>query len=605
MYIRRTKTRQTASGESYYTHRLVRSERIGTKVRQRTLLNLGRHFDVEQAHWPAFCAYLDELLKGQTALLPPDLPSDAEQQAQHIVARLLAREAPLSTTESAPLERDYQSIDVDSMALVRPRSVGVEQLGLWAMEQTGVIQHLEALGWTGSQRAVGIGLIIGRMAAPGSELATHRWLSETSALGELLGVDYESKHLMQLYRCSDRLMKHRDSIESHLFNRVAELFGLSCTVTLYDLTNTYFEGQAAINPKAKRGRSKEKRSDCPLLTLGLILDGSGFVRRSEVFSGNVSEGTTLETMLRGLQAPSGALVVMDRGIATEANLIWLRENGYRYLVVSRERDRQFDSQQAITIKTAGDETIRLHKQLSEDGKEARLYCLSEQRAKKEAGISKRFSERFETALNKMSEGLGRARTTKRIDKLWERIGRLKEKSHGIGQHYQVEIIADDSGEMATEIRWQRQPVEGSQLTDPGVYCLRSNVTDWDEERMWRSYMMLTDLEAVFRSLKSELGLRPIYHHKQIRSDGHLFITVLAYQLVQFIRRRLGHGGRHDSWKRIRQIMNNQRRVTATFRRKDGRTLHIRKATRAESEQQEIYNSLGIDPAPGGVSKTII
>ncbi len=139
------------------------------------------------------------------------------------------------------------------------------------------------------------------------------------------------------------------------------------------------------------------------------------------------------------------------------------------------------------------------------------------------------------------------------------------------------------------------------ITDPGVYCLRSNVLDWDEEKMWRTYMMLTDLEAVFRSLKSELGLRPIYHHKQERS----FITVLAYQMVQLIRHRLREEGRNDSWKRIREIMNNQHRITATFRRQDGRTLHIRKATRAEPEQKAIYNRLGIDPAPGGVSKMII
>jgi transposase len=605
MYIRRTKTRHTTSGESYYSHRLVRSDRIGAKVRQRTLLNLGRHFEIDQVHWPAFCAYLEELLKGQETLIPPELPVDAEQEVQRILARLIAREAPPSPAESAAPDRDYQSVDVDSMSLVRPRSVGVEQLGLWAMERTGMIQHLESLGWTDSQRAVAMGLIIGRMAAPGSELATYRWLSETSALGELLEVDYASKSLMQLYRCSDRLMQHREQIEGHLFNRVAELFGLSCTVTLYDLTNTYFEGTAATNPKAQRGRSKEKRSDCPLLTLGLVLDGSGFVRRSEVFPGNVSEGTTLESMLQGLEAPGGALVVMDRGIASEANLAWLRDNGYRYLVVSRSRDRQFDRQQAITIRSAGDEIIQLHKQLSEDGQEARLYCLSERRAKKEAGISQRFSERFETALKQMSAGLSRPRTTKRVDKLWERIGRLKEKSHGIGQHYQIDIIADASGGQAQEIRWQRKPVKGSQLTDPGVYCLRSNVTDWDEETMWRTYMMLTDLEAVFRSLKSELGLRPIYHHKKIRAEGHLFITVLAYQLVQFIRRQLSGSGRQDSWKRIRQIMNNQQRITATFRRQDGRTLHIRKATRAESEQKSIYDSLGIDPSPGGVSKMIV
>ena len=605
MYIRRTKTRQTSNGESYYSYRLVRSEREGAKVRQRTLLNLGHHFSVEQIHWPAFCAYLEQLLKGQEALLPPELPEDAEQEAQRLVARLLAREAPLVSPEPDAPAGDYQSVDVDSMALVRPRSVGVEQLGLWAMEQTGLIDFLAGLGWNGPQRAAAIGSIIGRMAAPGSELATYRWLGETSALGELLEVDYEAMSLMQLYRCSDRLMQHRDQIEGHLFNQISELFGLSCTVTLYDLTNTYFEGQADRNPKAKRGRSKEKRSDCPLLTLGLVLDGSGFVRRSEVFAGNVSEGTTLATMLQGLGAPDGALVVMDRGVATAANLTWLGENGYRYLVVSRGRDRHFAVEQAISIQTRGEETIQLHKQVSDDGKEVRLYCHSTRRAKKEEGISKRFTARFEAALDKISEGLSKPRTTKNIDKLWERIGRLKEKSHGIGQHYQIELIPDESGKNAKELRWQHIPVKGSQLTDPGVYCLRSNVTDWDEETMWRTYMTLTDLEAVFRSLKSELGLRPIYHHKEERSDGHLFITVLAYQMVQFIRQRLEGDGNNYSWKRIREIMNNQHRITATFRRQDGRTLHVRKATRAEPAQKAIYERLHIDPAPGGVSKMTI
>lgn len=605
MYIRRTKTRHTASGETYYSHRLVRSERVGNKVRQRTLLNLGHHFPVEQTHWPAFCAYLDELLKGQETLLPAELPADVEQEVQRVLARLIAREGNSSIESTGSSTADYQTLDVDSMTLVRPRSVGVEQLGLWALEQTGLVELLAGLGWNGPQRAAAMGLIIGRMAAPGSELATYRWLSESSGLGELLEVDYESMSLMQLYRCSDRLMKHRDQIESHLFNQIADLFGLSCTVTLYDLTNTYFEGEAVGNPKARRGRSKEKRSDCPLLTMGLILDGSGFVRRSEVFAGNVSEGATLASMLQRLDAPKGALVVMDRGVATESNLIWLRENGYRYLVVSRGRARHFDARQAMIIRNAGDETIQLHKEVADDGKEARLYCLSERRARKERGIAKRFTERFEKALNKMADGLSKPRTTKRIDKLWERIGRLKEKSHGIGQHYQIEIIPDDSGEKAKEIRWQQKPIEGGQLTDPGVYCLRSNVTDWDEETMWRTYMMLTDLEAVFRSLKSELGLRPIYHHKEERSDGHLFITVLAYQLVQLIRHRLKDSGCHDSWKRVREIMNNQHRITAIFHRKDGRTLHVRKATRAEPGQKAIYRGLGIDPAPGGISKMIV
>jgi hypothetical protein len=607
MYIRRTQTRNTATGERYFTHRLVRSERVGGKVRQVTLLNLGRHFAVAQADWPTLCARLEEILSGQTVLLDGYVAPLIEREAQRLAALLLARQgaAPAGATSGAIAPLEVHSLVVDSLKLSRPRTVGVEAVGLWAMAQLEFVDLLETLGLTGPQRAAVLGVILGRMAAPGSELATQRWLCQRSGLGELLDVDFEAMSLMQLYRAADVLMRHREAIEGALFARVSGLFGLDCAVTLYDLTNTYFEGEAARHPKARRGHSKEQRSDCPLLTLGLVLDGSGFVRRSEVFDGNVVEGTTLAGMLARLRAPSGALVVMDRGIASEENLSWLREQGYRYLVVSRERQRQFDPSQASDLQTAGGERVSVQRVEDAAGQEVRLYCYSERRARKEAGISQRFAERFEAALQALADGLSRPRTTKRIDKLWERIGRLKEKSHGAGQHYHIEIIPDASGEQAQAIRWQRQPIDGSMTTHPGVYCLRSNELTWDAEQLWRTYMMLTDLEAVFRCFKSELGLRPIFHHKEERSEGHLFITVLAYQFVQLIRRHLYAQGINDSWAMLRETLAGQVRVTATFRRPDGRALHVRKATEAETGQTAIYQALGVDPSPGGVSKLLV
>ena len=310
---------------------------------------------------------------------------------------------------------------------------------------------------------------------------------------------------MRLYRASDALMAHRGAIECHVFDRAMGLFDLHPTVTLYDLTNTYFEGEAGGQPKARRGHSKEKRTDCPLLTLGLVLDASGFVRRSQVFAGNVREHHTLAEMLDALNAPRAALVVMDRGIV------------------------------------------------------------------------ERFAKRFEDALTKLSEGLSKPRTQKRLDKVWQRIGRLKAQSRGVAQHYAVELDTDKSGQRATAVRFTRRPVSGSMMTHPGVYCLRSNETGLDEATLWCTYFTLTDLEAVFRSLKSELGLRPIYHHKPIRADGHLFITVIAYQLVQVIRTRLRQGSENASWTTLRRILEGQQRITATFRRADGATLHVRKA----------------------------
>jgi len=511
---------------------------------------------------------------------------------------------PETKSEAVPTT-DVQAVDVNTLELVRPRSVGVEHIGLWAMRQVEFVELLRELGLSSPIRAAILDVIIGRMAAPGSELATYRWLGRQSGLGELLDVDFERMPLMTLYRASDALMKYRDIIERTLFNRVHDLLGLNITVTLYDLTNTYFEGTAAANPKAENGRSKEKRSDCPLVTLGLVLDGSGFVRRSETFEGNVSEGKTLERMLNGLGAPVGALVVMDAGIATEANLIWLSEHGYCYLVVSRERARQFEAETAIPIETAAGTTVHIQRIDDPDHKEVRLYCHSEQREQKEQGINRRFCERFEAGLKSIADGLSKPRTDKRLDKLHQRIGRLKENSKGIGQHYAIELLPDASGKKAVGLRWTKQPQTGTRLTHPGVYCLRSNQTDWDSERLWRTYIMLTDLEAVFRSFKSELGLRPVYHHKEIRVDGHLFITVLAYQFVQIIRKQLQEHGIQGRWSSLREILSVQQRVTASFRRADGGALHIRKATRPETELAAIYQALNLDPLPGGVQKTYV
>ena len=603
MFIRRTRTRATAAGRTYFTHRLVRSERVGGKVRQRTLLNLGRHFDVAPDDWPVLCRRLDELLAGQLSLAP-DCPPALEAHAQRLTARLLAREPAGAERLPAP-GGAVHPVAVETLELLRPRSVGVEHVALWAIDQLGLRPRLQELGIGPSLGAAAIGSIVARMARPGSERATRRWLGERSALGELLGVDFAAMGPMRLYRASDALMAHRDAIERHLFDRAMDLFDLQPTVTLYDLTNTYFEGEARGQPKAQRGHSKDRRTDCPLLTLGLVLDASGFVRRSQVFAGSVREHRTLAGMLRALRAPRDALVVMDRGIATEDRVAWLGEQGYRYLVVSRERTRRFDPAAAVRLETASRHGVHLHRELADDGREVRLYCFSEERAAKERGIAERFARRFEEALTRLSEGLSRPRTHKRLEGIWQRIGRLQANSHGIARHYDIQVDTDAGGTRATAVRFTRRARPGSMLTHPGVYCLRSNQTDWDEATLWRTYITLTDLEAVFRSLKSELGLRPVYHHKPVRAEGHLFITVIAYQLVQVIRARLRQAGEHASWTTLRRVLEGQQRITATFQRTDGRTLHVRKATRAEPPQQAIYDILGIQPDPGGTRTLIV
>ena len=623
MFIRQTKTNNSTTGDDYHTFRLVASVRIGDKVRQKTVLNLGRSFSLPKEKWSELSSRIEEILGKQPGLFT--VSKSIEALAQRYAAILIAkREAepeeayqpthPVQDSSAVvpgniqPLPvtpPDFQRVDINSLEMAQPRTVGVEHVGLDALNLLDFSAILEDAGLNRTQRVSAIGSVIARMAEPGSERASWQWLRESSALGELLGVDLESMSSMRLYRVSDLLIKNRDKIENAIFSRVKTLFSLPVTVTLYDLTNTYFEGEMVGNSQAARGHSKEKRSDCPIVTLGLMLDSSGFVRHSQMFAGNVSEPTTLESMLGRLDAPAGALVIMDRGIATEANVAWLTANKYRYLVVSRERQRQFDLELSIPVSTASGQIVHARKVLSEDGKEARLYCYSEARQEKENAMTTRFCTAFEQGLQKLADGLTKPRCQKHKDKLNQRIGRLQAKSHGVSQHYRIELTTAKGSDQVNAISWERIPVAGSMMTNPGVYCLRTNELTWDETTLWQTYIMLTDLESVFRSLKSELGLRPVFHQKEERANGHLFITVLAYQAVQVIRNRLKGKGIHMSWNSVRKILTRQQRVTASFTQDDGRSLHVRKSTLASPQLQEIYNALGISASPGGIKKMIV
>ena len=260
VFIRRTQTRNRTSGEPYTTHRLVQSSRVGNAVRQITLLNLGSHFELPQAEWPALAKHIDELLRGQSPLWDASLSETGQALAQRYAAQLIAlRPSATTITAAQAAQADpnepgrYQEVDLDSPEMVRPRSVGVEHAALWAMRQLGLEDKLAELGLNRPQIAAAIGNIVGRMAHPGSELATHAWLQHRSALGELVGFDFESMDLNRLYRASDALYKHREALQEHLFAQAQSILGFGQTITLYDLTNTYFEGIAAGVKKGKRG----------------------------------------------------------------------------------------------------------------------------------------------------------------------------------------------------------------------------------------------------------------------------------------------------------------------------------------------------------------
>ena len=607
MFVRATRTGTARDGSARLSHRLVESQRHDGKVRQRTLLNLGRHFAIERQAWPLLCERIEELLKGQPSLSLEPLPAQIEAEARRIAARLLERQG--GETAGA----DWETVDVGSACDMDGRTIGVEHAAWQALEMLGLGALLDELGFNRRQRCCALGSIIARMAHPGSERETNRWLRRTSAAGEMLGFDFGSVSDMALYRASDRLLAHQERIEDHVFGTVESFFGLTPTITLYDLTNTFYEGQVSGQPKARRGHSKEGRTDAPLLTLGLVLDGSGFVRRSSVFAGNVTEAHTLGSMLASLGAPRGGVVIMDRGIATKANLAWLRREGYRYLVVSRDSTRVFDtSREATRVITSSRQAVDVYTEEvgceDDDGtpyREVLLRCHSTARETKERGILERFQRRFEEGLRDLHDGLSRPRTRKALDHVQRRIGRLEKANRRVARHYEITVTPDDAGRKAVAVSWTLRPAEGSMMSHPGVYCLRSNILDLDAETLWKTYVTLTDVEAVFRSLKSELGLRPIFHQKQRRADGHLFISVIAYQAVQLLRTRMKRAGASDSWTSIRHALQPLQRTTTTFTRQDGRTLHVRKTALADDQQAVLYHAMGITPPPRNVRKTVV
>ena len=607
MYIRRTSIKSRKDGSQYYTYRLVESERTGKGVRQRTLINLGTAFSLPREQWSELASRIEEIIHGQTPLFEP--PKKIEEMAQRYASQIIQSRSKDSTEDKEP---DYEEVDVNSLEMVRPRSVSCEHVALDAFNSLKLGEYLKTLGFTAPQIAAVTGTIIGRMCQPGSELATHYWLQNTSGLGELIDFDFNALNLYKMYSISDLLFKNKEAIETHLYSQEKQMFGFQETITLYDLTNTYFEGKSEANNLGALGRSKEKKTDCPLVTLGLMLDSSGFPKSSQVFKGNVSEPATLKTMIRGLErkplnptifeSPK-ATIVMDAGIASEENIQWLKDNGYPYIVVSRKRHRQFDDEAAVVVKKDKQCTVKAQKVIDSENDEILLYCHSTLKEKKEQAISDRFTERFEEALTHLASGLHVKGRLKKYEKVLEKIGRLRQKYPKASKLYTVDVFHDEKSGNAVKIKWTRKAKPETKDGFPGVYCLRTSHKDMDEETLWQTYTMLTDLEAVFRSLKSDLGMRPVFHQVTDRVTGHLFISAIAYHLVHCIRYRLKKDNITSGWDELRKQLQGQNRVSITMHCKGGEVLHVRKSTRPEPRQQKIYTALGIPFHPGKTIKT--
>ena len=598
MFIREIIKKNPGSPKTFSYCRLMDSVRTPRGPRQKILLNLGK-LDLPRSDWKTLANRIEEILLGQESFFTP--PAHIESLAQHY-AQLLRRKEMYSIPVPEKEEPDWQTVDLNSLAESESRSIGAEAVAHAFWKRLEFPQILSDLGLGREEIDKAALLVIGRLLHPTSERGTALWGKRLSALGEVLGADFEHLGNNALYRVSDRLVEHRDEIERELAQRERGLFQLGEKVILYDLTNAYLTGRAHESTQARHGRSKEKRSDCPLLTLALVLDEDGFPKASRLLPGNVSEPGTLGGFLQVFRAqPQGQArlwrdpltIVIDAGVATEGNVGLLRGGGFHYVCVSRSRPKEIPQEGLVVIKQDRDSTIQA-KRLDVNG-EVLLYCQSSARERKEEAMKAGFQKRFEEGLASMAGSVAKRRGIKSYERVLQRLGRLREKYPTVSRFYRVEVEQELG--IVKKITWAIDREEEIRARFSGSYYLRSDRTDLDEKELWSLYMMLTQVEDAFRSLKSELGLRPPYHRIDRRLEGHLFISVLAYHLLAGIQRELRKKGIAHRWSTIRKQMASQRRSTASITNDKGERIHIRHTSDPEPFHYQIHRALGLPPKP--------
>jgi transposase len=596
MYIRKTKTR-SINKIDHFSYRLVESRRDANgKVKQHTLLNLGAHYNVvEESDHPLLSQRIENIIVGQQSLLP--LTDNLETEAQRVANLVIKKHAKPLIYEDKKDQAQYREVDIGTIENSDIKTVGSEHLAYETAKKINLIGILSECGLSEKEINSAMATIIGRLIAPGSEVSTANYLRNNSALDEILATYFSNLHKNKLYKISDLLLKHQNEIEQKLYSKEKELFALSEIVTLYDLTNTYFEGESNGNDYGAYGHSKEKRKDCKLVTLALVLDGSGFPKKSHIFKGNIAEAGTLQSMLEKISNKK-AVVVMDAGIATEANIAWLNDNDYKYLVISRKRNQSLPDIEGVVVKDDPENKITTF--LLKNDQEAELYCHSQGVEKHSGKILEKYINRFAEELQKIANGLQKKTGTKKYDIILQRIGRIKEKYSMVARQFDIKITAGDTKEKVTAISWENTPEK--QHKSPGIYCIRTNQIELNNQQIWNTYRMLNDIEEAFRTLKTDLGLRPIFHQTTDRISGHIFISVLAYHILHSVRYQLKLSNINDSWQTIMFKLSTHYRITTSLQQKNAKPIHIRKSTRANPEQQKIYRACNI---PSNILQTTI
>ena len=597
MFIREIIKQNKGYKKKFIYHALMESYRTERGPRQRMVLSLGK-LNLPRDMWKHLANRIEEIVANQQNLYPTD--EEIESLAQHYAALLLGKRMKAEEVKKEPEETPhYEEVNVNTVTTGHCRSIGAEYVSLSILKKLGFPEILSRLGFTEKQSKIAQLLIVGRMVYPSSEWRTYHWAKQLSAIDELLGFELKGISHNQLYKVSDHLLEHKKEIEEQLVHQERDLFSLNEKIILYDLTNTYFEsGVGKSKKKRYGGHSKEKRNDCPLVTLGLVLDEVGFPKRSMVFEGNVKEWDTLLVMLKELDRDGDKskrkTVIIDAGISTEDNLKALCELGYDYICVARNKPLQeFPQEGFVTLKHNRDNKVEAR--MVQNDNEVVLCCRSFRRKRKEISMRTRFQERFETDMKAVLDGLHKKGGTKRYSKVLERIGRLKEKHSRIAQYYEIEM--EREADKVVNIHWKLKSDVKIDERFSGTYFLRTSRTDLTEKEIWLLYILLTELEDSFRSMKSELGLRPNNHQLDKRIDGHIFITVMAYHVVNSIQWLLHQKDIYMQWDTIRTFLSNQIRVITEMKNREGKRILVRNTSEPERFHRLISSALNIPGKP--------
>jgi len=605
---------QTREMSIYY--RLVENYRnILGDTRQRTVLTVGRMEGIKAKDLWAIADGLNALYRGEQRLFSEN--SVVEGYIKSLWERLVSEKKldvvrDIHRKESG---KDWQKIDMGSINNKDVRELGAEWISLQTLRRLEIDSFLQRQGFTEEETALALSDIVSRAVYPASELKTVSYMRENSAICELTGLSTGFITKDRLYGISHKLYSIKDSLEHYLSRKTNELFDLEDKIILYDLTNTYFEGEMRRSKKARRGRSKEKRTDCPLLVLALVVNVEGFVKYSSIYEGNRSDSSTLSDMIDKLRLSTGELtqkatVVIDAGIATEDNLSMLVEKGYEYVCVSRSNLKQYsriEGHNPVYVRDHRKREIELVEVRTENQSDREYYLKvsSEGKRLKETSMNNQFIERFEEGLQIIAKAIAGKHGTKQYDKVNQRIGRLKQKYPSVHRMYKIDLEKNEK-DICLSMRWERLTEQKSVMEEnQGVYFIRTSHTDKNETMIWLIYNCIREVESSFRCLKSDLELRPVFHKTDDASEAHLHLGLLAYWVVNTIRFQLKKEGIHSDWREIVRTMNTQKCVTTTMLNDKGETLAVRCCSQPSEKVHLIYAALKMKEAPFVRKKSVV